>query len=176
MDLSTFENLPYVIFEAICSNLHPNDIARLEQTSGKILATIQELNLWKKVAVALIKHSDVPAVPDVLKYMKLREVKCPKYYKIIVGLTVVTMKFVDGLGCSMNYNESIALFDYLVNLEDHQRSTWLNKSKARCILDCYGEALLKVRCGNVDVMNHIFEFKGDVNRLLVITFGRDASL
>ena len=67
MDLSTFENLPYVIFEAICSNLHPNDIARLEQTSGKILATIQELNLWKKVAVALIKHSDVPAVLDVLK-------------------------------------------------------------------------------------------------------------
>ena len=82
MDRSTFEDLPYVIFEAICSYLHPCDIARLEQTSGKVLETIQDLNLWKKVAVALIKHSDVPAVPNVLKYIKTREVRCPKFSMI----------------------------------------------------------------------------------------------
>ena len=85
MDSSTFEELPYEIFEVICSYFHPFDIARLEQTSRKILTTVQELNLWKKVAVTLIQKSDLPAAQDVLKYMMIYEVNSPKFYKIIVG-------------------------------------------------------------------------------------------
>ena len=68
MEHSTFEKLPSEDINVVCSYLHPFDIARLEQASRNILAAIQELNLWKKVAVTLIrKHSDVLGVQDVLK-------------------------------------------------------------------------------------------------------------
>ena len=44
---------------------------------------------------------------DVLKYMKIHAVTSPKFYKIIVGLTMLTMKTVNDLGGSMNDKESI---------------------------------------------------------------------
>ena len=108
MDHSSFEKLPSEIIEVVCSYLHPFDIARLEQASRNILAAIQELNLWKKVAVTLIrKHSDVLGVQDVLKYMKIHAVNSPKFYKIIICLTVLTVKIVDDFGGSMHDKDSI---------------------------------------------------------------------
>ena len=108
MEHSTFEELPSVVIDVVCSYLHPFDIARLEQTSRNILAAIQELNLWKKVAVTLIrKHSDVLGVQDILKYMKIHDVTSPKFYKIIIGLTVHTVKIVDDFGGSMHDKDSI---------------------------------------------------------------------
>jgi len=106
MNCSTFENLPYEIFEIICSFLHPFDIGKLEQASRNILATIQELNVWKKFAVTLLQHSEVPAVQDVLKFMKIHEVTSAKFFKIIIGKTEVTMKMMDEFGGSMNDDEA----------------------------------------------------------------------
>jgi len=102
MNCSTFENLPYEIFEIICSFLHPFDIGKLEQASRNILATIQELNVWKKFAVTLLQHSEVPAVHDVIKFMKIHEVTSAKFFKIIIGKTELTMKMMDEFGGSMN--------------------------------------------------------------------------
>jgi len=107
MNCSTFENLPYEIFEIICSFLHPFDIGKLEQASRNILATIQELNVWKKFAVTLLQHSEVPAVQDVIKFMKIHEVTSAKFFKIIIGKTELTMKMMDEFGGSMNDNEAI---------------------------------------------------------------------
>jgi len=107
MNSSILEDLPFEIFEIICSYLHPFDIGKLEQTSRNILTSIQELNVWKKVAVTLLQHSEVPAVQDVVKYMKIHEVTSLKFYKIIVGVTVFTMEIMDDFRGSMNDNEAI---------------------------------------------------------------------
>ena len=104
---SMFEDLPYEIFEIICSYLHPFDIGKLEQASRNIFTTIQKLNVWKKVAVTLLQHSEVPAVQDVLKFMKIHEVSSSKFYKIIIGMTELTMKMMDYIGGSMNDDGAI---------------------------------------------------------------------
>ena len=80
-----------------------HDIANLEQTSKKILSTIQELHLWRRAALTLIQKFDVPTVKELLRasvkltltYIKKNATMCPKVYKIFVGVTVHTTKIVD---------------------------------------------------------------------------------
>ena len=89
------EDLPVDVFEQISTYLDYHDIAQLEKTSKKILTTIQELNLWRRVALTLIHKSHAPAVQDVLNYIKKNAAMCPKVCKILIGVTVHTTRIVD---------------------------------------------------------------------------------
>ena len=202
MNRSTLEDLPFDVFDVVCSYLNPFDIAKLEQASRNVFTTIQELNLWKKVAVKFIRNSDVPAVQDVLKNMKLDEFISPRYCKIVIGLTVITMKIMNDLGGSMNDSEAIYYItthrECLVGTKKIQRiiegqmkfflkmkmmklEPWLKKTKIRCILGCYDKAL-RIKCGNegeelsLDVMNYINEFKSDANGFVELHFVKDSLL
>ena len=96
MNYFELEELPVDIFELVSTYLDYRDIAILEQTSKKILSTIQELHLWSRAALTLIQKSDFPAVKDTLTYIKKNAtIMCPEVCKILVGVTVHTTKIVD---------------------------------------------------------------------------------
>ena len=95
MNIFELEDLPVDVFELISTFLDYHDIAQLEQTSKKILTTIQELNLWRRVSLTLIQKSHAPAVKDVLNYIKKNAAMCPKVCKILIGVTVHTTRNVD---------------------------------------------------------------------------------
>ena len=107
MNYFELEDLPVDIFERICSFLDYHDIAKLEQTSKTILSTIQELHLWRKVALTLIRKFDAPDVQYALIYIKKSATMCPKVCKILIGVTVLTTKVVDELKKSVNSRESV---------------------------------------------------------------------
>ena len=107
MDVRKFEDLPCDIVELICTYLEYYDIAKLEQSSMKILLTILKLNLWRKVAITWIKEYDVPAAQYALQYMKENAGTCPKVCKILIGVTVQTMKSLDDVKRLLNDYESL---------------------------------------------------------------------
>ena len=86
MNYLELEDLPVDIFELISTYLDYHDIANLEQTSKKILSNIQELNLWRRVALTLIKKFDAPA--PAVKYATM----CSEGCKILIGVTEHTKK------------------------------------------------------------------------------------
>ena len=92
-----FEDLPLEIFELLSSYLEFYEIAKLEQTSKKILSNVRELNPWRKIAITLIQKYDVPAVKDALNYIKENAATSPRVCKILIGITVHTTKIVNDL-------------------------------------------------------------------------------
>ena len=93
-----FEDLPLEIFELLSTYLEYNEIAKLEQTSKRILSTIQELNLWRRIAIRLlIQNYDDPAVSDALICLRENAETCPKVCKVLIGVTVHTMEIVNDL-------------------------------------------------------------------------------
>ena len=118
MNRSHFEDLPCEVFELICTYLNHFDIAKLEQTSQKNRSAILELSLWRKAAISLIRNYDLPDVQDALMYMKENKITCPKFCKILIGVTVHATKIVDDLGGSMNCNKSTHSDKTSTDLED----------------------------------------------------------
>ena len=92
-----FEDLPLEIFELLSTYLEYHEIAKLEQSSKRILSTIQELNLWRRIAIRLIQNYDDPAVLDALYYIRENAETCPKVCKVMMGITVHTMEIVNDL-------------------------------------------------------------------------------
>ena len=92
-----FEDLPLEIFELLSSYLEFYEIAKLEQTSKKILSNVRELKPWRKIAITLIQKYDVPAVKDALNYIKENAATSPRVCKILIGITVHTTKIVNDL-------------------------------------------------------------------------------
>ena len=99
MNYLELEDLPVDIFELISTYLDYHDIANLEQTSKKIQSNIQELNLWRRVALTLIKKFDAPA--PAVKYATM----CSEGCKILIGVTEHTKKIVEEL------EESVASYE-----------------------------------------------------------------
>ena len=129
MNRSHFEDLPCEVFELICTYLNHFDIAKLEQTSQKNRSAILELSIWRKAAISLIRNCDLPDVQDALMYMKENKITCPKFCKILIGVTVHATKIVDDLGGSMNCNKithsdktSSDLDDEDSDVDDEERS------------------------------------------------------
>ena len=164
MDHPTFEDLPYEIFDLICTYLQYFDLAKLEQTSKKIFSTIQNLNLWKKVAIKWIQKYDLPAVHNVLKYMKENAEKMgPKSCKIIIGLTLHTKKNMDDLSrflLSRFLKMEVGINDTF-RVRVIQKILIVKKKKmAKSLLDSYEKALTEVveRCEreiSLDMMMHV---------------------
>ena len=92
-----FEDLPLEIFELLSSYLEFYEIAKLEQTSKKILSNVRELKPWRKIAITLIQKYDVPAVKDALNYIKENAATSPRVCKILIAITVHTTKIVNDL-------------------------------------------------------------------------------
>ena len=174
MDHPTFEDLPYEIFELICTYLQYFDLAMLEQTSKKNLSTIQKLNLWKKVAMKWIQKYDLPAVHNVLKYMKENAVKTgPKSRKIMIGLTLQTKKNMDDLSRLIIEKRTLLLSQWFLKMmmelciDESFRSRVIEKilfvkkkQKTKSLLDSYEKALTEVveRCEreiSLDMMMHV---------------------
>ena len=91
MNYLELEDLPVDIFELISTYLDYHDIANLEKTSKKFLLNIQKLNLWRKVALTLMKNFDAPA--PAVKYATM----CSEGCKILIGVTEHTKKIVEEL-------------------------------------------------------------------------------
>ena len=160
MDHPTFEDLPYEIFDLICTYLQYFDLAKLEQTSKKNLSTIQKLNLWKKVAIKWIQKYDLPAVHNVLKYMKENALKTgPKSCKIIIGLTLHTKKNMDDLSRFFIDKITVPLLTQrclkmevgiddslsrVIEIEKILIEKKKKEKKAKSLLDFYEKALMEV--------------------------------
>ena len=156
-----FEDLPLEIFELLSTYLEYHEIAKLEQTSKRILSTIQELNLWRRIAIRLIQTYDDPAVSDALHYIRENAETCPKVCKVMIGITVHTMEIVNDLQKSitgyismceekklirrdaeiLDEDDILQYHEFVVELMTLEFQAELRRDSLNNILICYDRAL-----------------------------------